>query len=126
MPALPGGGPLIGFRDTLRRGPIDEVPAGDLTTGQVLRRSPRTTTFVFIGWDWATETHKVSVMDDSGARVDRWELAHTEQDIEAAFKRLGRRGSPADLLVGIETTRGLVVDRLLAVHPNAFHAMCPR
>lgn len=88
---------------------------------------------MFIGWDWATETHDVSVMDSSGARVDRWELAHTEQGIEATLKRLARHGSPADLPVAIETTRGLVVDRLLAaghpvvpVHPNAFHAMRPR
>ncbi|MEY9850310.1 transposase [Streptacidiphilus sp. BW17] len=88
---------------------------------------------MFIGWDWATETHDVSVMDDSGTRVDRWELAHTEQGIDATLKRLRRHGSPADLPVAIETSRGLVVDRLLAaghpvvpVHPNAFHAMRPR
>jgi transposase len=88
---------------------------------------------VFIGWDWATETHDVTVMDNSGTRVDRWELAHTEQGIDATLKRLRRHGNPADLPVAIETTRGLVVDRLLAaghpvvpVHPNAFHAMRPR
>jgi transposase len=88
---------------------------------------------VFIGWDWATETHDVSVMDNSGTRVDRWELAHTEEGIEATLKRLRKHGSPADLPVAIETSRGLVVDRLLAaghpvvpVHPNAFHAMRPR
>jgi transposase len=88
---------------------------------------------VFIGWDWATETHDVTVMDNSGTRVDRWELAHTEQGIEATLARLRRHGHPAGLPVAIETTRGLVVDRLLAaghpvvpVHPNAFHAMRPR
>ncbi|MFE5582890.1 IS110 family transposase [Kitasatospora sp. NPDC056531] len=88
---------------------------------------------MFIGWDWATETHDVTVMDNSGTRVDRWELAHTEQGIDATLKRLRKHGSPADLPVAIETTRGLVVDRLLAaghpvvpVHPNAFHAMRPR
>ncbi|MFD5464657.1 IS110 family transposase [Kitasatospora sp. NPDC127059] len=88
---------------------------------------------MFIGWDWATETHDVTVMDNSGTRVDRWELAHTEQGIEATLARLRRHGDPADLPVAIETTRGLVVDRLLAaghpvvpVHPNAFHAMRPR
>ncbi|MFH8387315.1 transposase, partial [Kitasatospora sp. NPDC018058] len=69
---------------------------------------------MFIGWDWATESHDVSVMDNSGTRVDRWELAHTEQGIEATIRRLRRHGSPADLPVAIETTRGVVVDRLLA------------
>ncbi|MGW2541560.1 IS110 family transposase [Kitasatospora sp. NPDC001574] len=88
---------------------------------------------MFIGWDWATETHDVTVMDNSGTRVDRWELAHTEQGIDATLKRLRGHGSPADLPIAIETTRGLVVDRLPAaghpvapVHPNAFHAMRAR
>src|SRR5689334_1181762 len=111
MPALPGRGRLIGIRDTPRRGPINELPADGLATGQVLRCCHRSTTLVFIGWDWATETHDVTVMDDTGARIDRWELAHTEQGIDATLKRLRKLGSPADLPVAIETTRGLVVDR---------------
>jgi transposase len=88
---------------------------------------------VFIGWDWATETHDVTVMDDAGKRVDRWEFAHTEEGFAKTLARLGKQGLPADLPVMIETSRGLAVDRLLAaghpvvpVHPNAFHAMRPR
>ncbi|MDH6223015.1 IS110 family transposase [Streptomyces pseudovenezuelae] len=88
---------------------------------------------MFIGWDWATETHDVTVMDGSGKRIDRWELAHTEEGFTATLARLRKHGAPADLPVAIETTRGLAVDRLLAaghpvvpVHPNAFHAMRPR
>jgi transposase len=88
---------------------------------------------VFIGWDWATETHDVTVMDNSATRVARWEFAHTEEGIVRTLAKLAKYGDPADLPVAIETTRGLVVDRLLAaghpvvpVHPNAFHAMRPR
>ena len=88
---------------------------------------------MFIGWDWASETHDVTVMDGSGKRVDRWELAHTEEGFTATLARLRKHGAPADLPVAIETTRGLAVDRLLAaghpivpVHPNALHAMRPR
>ncbi|GAB7030802.1 IS110 family transposase [Streptomyces sp. NPDC021749] len=88
---------------------------------------------MFIGWDWATETHDVTVMDDTGKRIDRWELAHTEEGFAKTLNRLGKHGAPADLPVMIETSRGLTVDRLLAaghpvvpVHPNAFHAMRPR
>ncbi|WP_329142559.1 IS110 family transposase [Streptomyces sp. NBC_01456] len=88
---------------------------------------------MFIGWDWATETHDVTVMDASGKRIDRWEFAHTEEGFAKTLARLRRHGAPADLPVAIETTRGLAVDRLLAaghpvvpVHPNAFHAMRPR
>jgi transposase len=88
---------------------------------------------VYIGWDWATENHDVTVMDNTGARVARWEFAHTEEGIARTLAKLAKHGSPADLPVAIETTRGLVVDRLLQaghpvvpVHPNAFHAMRPR
>lgn len=88
---------------------------------------------MFIGWDWATETHDVTVMDESGKRVDRWEFAHTEEGFAKTLARLGKHGHPCELPVMIETTRGLAVDRLLAaghpvvpVHPNAFHAMRPR
>ncbi|MCJ0875613.1 IS110 family transposase [Streptomyces sp. AP-93] len=88
---------------------------------------------MFIGWDWATDTHDVTVMDAWGKRIDRWELAHTEEGFAKTLARLGKHGAPADLPVAIETTRGLAVDRLLAaghpvvpVHPNAFHAMRPR
>ena len=88
---------------------------------------------MFIGWDWATETHDVTVMDASGTRIDRWEFAHTEEGFTKTLARLRDHGAPADLPVAIETTRGLAVDRLLAaghpvipVHPNAFHAMRAR
>lgn len=88
---------------------------------------------MFAGWDWATGTHDVTVMDDAGARADRWALAHTEAGIDGALARLRRHGDPAGVPVAIETTRGLVVDRLLAaghpvipVHPNAFNAIRPR
>jgi transposase len=88
---------------------------------------------VFIGWDWATETHDVTVMDDTGKRIDRWELAHTEEGFAKTLARLRKHGDPTDLPVAIETSKGLAVDRLLAaghpivsVHPNAFHAMRAR
>lgn len=88
---------------------------------------------MFIGWDWATETHDVTVMDETGKRIDRWEFAHTEEGFAKALARLRTHGAPAGLPVAIETSRGLAVDRLLAaghpvvpVHPNAFNAMRAR
>ncbi|MEV0111611.1 IS110 family transposase [Nocardia sp. NPDC050799] len=87
----------------------------------------------FTGWDWATATHDVTVIDDTGNKLDRFPVPHTEDGIAAALTRLARNGDPAALPVAIETTRGLIVDRLLAaghpvipVHPNAFHAARPR
>jgi transposase len=88
---------------------------------------------MFIGWDWASTTHDVTVLDARGTVVDRWALPHTEQALAAALDRLARHGDPAQLPVIIERPDGLVVDRLLAaghpvfpVHPTAFHAARPR
>jgi transposase len=93
----------------------------------------RETETVFAGWDWASETHDVTVVDDAGHVVDRWALRHDEADIDTTIARLGRHGDPRELPVAIETTSGLVVDRLLAaghpvvpIHPNAFNAARPR
>jgi len=87
----------------------------------------------FAGWDWATTTHDFTVIDDAGSRIERAAIPHTEDGITRALARLACHGDPAQLPVAIETTRGLVVDRLLAaghpvipVHPNAFHAARPR
>lgn len=88
---------------------------------------------MFAGWDWASETHDVTVIDDDGTLVDRWELTHSEDGIAGTLQRLARHARPEELPVAIETTRGLVIDRLRAaghpvvpVHPNAFHAARPR
>jgi transposase len=88
---------------------------------------------VLVGWDWASETHDVTVMDDDGKTVDRWALTHDEAGIDKAIRRLARHGRPGDLPVAIEATRSVVIDRLLAaghpvvpIHPNAFNAARPR
>jgi len=88
---------------------------------------------MLIGWDWASTTHDVTVMDEAGTRVERFALTHDERGIEEALSRLARLGRPEDLPVAIESTASLVIDRLLAaghpvvpIHPNAFHATRPR
>jgi transposase len=87
----------------------------------------------FVGWDWASTSHDVTVLDEQGRVVERWALRHTEQALAEALARLARHGQPAHLPVIIERSTGLVVDRLLAaghpvvpVHPTAFHAARPR
>ena len=87
----------------------------------------------FVGWDWASTSHDVTVLDEQGRVVERWGLRHTEQGLGQALARLARHGQPAELPVIIERSTGLVVDRLLAaghpvvpVHPTAFHAARPR
>jgi hypothetical protein len=74
---------------------------------------------MFVGWDWASTTHDVTVLDDAGAVVDRWAFGHTEQDLAGALDRLAGLTEPTELPVIIERTSGLVVDRLLAAgHPS--------
>lgn len=88
---------------------------------------------MFVGWDWGSTAHDVTVIDSVGGRVHRMAIPHTEDGIGRAVAALADHGDPGQLPVAIETTRGLVVDRLLAaghpvipVHPNAFHAVRPR
>lgn len=84
---------------------------------------------MLVGWDWAAYGHDVTVMDEAGGIVDRWSLEHTEEGIESTIRRLASYGAAESMPVAIETTNGLVVDRLLVtghpvvpIHPNAFNA----
>ena len=87
----------------------------------------------FVGWDWASATHDITVLDQTGQILERWACAHTETDLVQALGHLSRHGHASTLPVIIERTSGLVIDRLLAaghpvvpVHPTAFHAARPR
>lgn len=88
---------------------------------------------MLVGWDWAAESHAVTVMTDAGEIVEAWSPAHTETEIADTIGRLGRFGDRAEIPVAIETPNGLVVDRLVEAghpvvptHPNAFNAARPR
>ena len=69
---------------------------------------------MYVGWDWASETHDITLMDADGGGVDRWALRHDAAGIDAAIARLVTHGPPADLPVAIETASGLVVDQFSA------------
>jgi transposase len=88
---------------------------------------------MFVGWDWASTTHDVTVIDDAGTVVDHWAPPHSEAGLADTLTRLARHGQPDQLPVAIEQSSGLVVDRLLTaghpvvpVHASAFHAARPR
>ena len=87
----------------------------------------------YVGWDWASRTHDVTVLDEQGGVLERWAFPHTEAGWITALHRLRRHGEPHDLPVIIEKSSGLVVDRLLGarhpvvpVHPTSFYAARPR
>lgn len=73
---------------------------------------------MFIGIDWAAETHAICVEDEAGRVVERFTIEHSAEGFERLVGRLARHGDPAALPVAIERPDGRLVDRLLeAGHP---------
>jgi transposase len=88
---------------------------------------------MFVGWDWASEHHDVTVIDQDGGVVFHTEVEHTEAGLRSILARLRRLAQPDQLPVALERPSGLVVERLLAqghpvvpIHPNTFNAARPR
>src|SRR5919108_1476534 len=129
-----GRGPVTAFRKMPGRGPNSEQAATGPRRRPVKHTGPHQGGCPMqVGWDWASETHDVTVIDDRGHVVDRWSLAHDEAGIDQAIARLAGHGQPEQLPVAIELSSGLVVDRLLGaghpvvpIHPSAFDATRPR
>jgi hypothetical protein len=85
---------------------------------------------LYVSWDWASERHDVSVVDEEGKVVFPTEVEHPEAGLESVLRR---RGEPAELLVASERPSSLIVERLLAqghpvgpIHPNTFNPACAR
>ncbi|HEX2706342.1 MAG TPA: IS110 family transposase [Candidatus Lustribacter sp.] len=73
---------------------------------------------MFVGIDWAADTHAICVEDAAGRVVDRFTIEHSAEGFERLVGRLARHGDPAALPVAIERPDGRLVDRLLeAGHP---------
>jgi hypothetical protein len=70
---------VTGVRDMPDRGPNNETPAAGLDTCGVNYGLPEEASVRFVGWDWASTSHDVTVLDDQGRVVERWALRHTEQ-----------------------------------------------
>ena len=73
---------------------------------------------VYVGLDWAAETHAVCVIDHAGKLLVSFTVEHTADGIASLIRRLSKHGDPADVQVGIERPNGRLVDLLLeAGHP---------
>lgn len=82
-----------------------------------------------VGWDWASQNHDITVVNDTGGICARFAIGHDEASLDGVLAELALLGLAAELPVAIERPDGIVVERLLAaghpvvpVHPNAFHA----
>jgi transposase len=81
---------------------------------------------VVAGVDWASEEHRLCLVDERGQRVLERRVRHDEQGLVELCRLLLARGA---LRVALERPEGLLVDRLLAagiavvaVHPNQVKA----
>ena len=112
-------GQKTGNRGMRQRAPVSDRPAAVLLTEVSLPCTTRSEgASVFIGIDWAAQTHAVCVLDQAGKRVTAFEIAHTAEGFDQLTTRLRRLGVPAELPVAIERPDGRLVDHLLeAGHP---------
>lgn len=68
----------------------------------------------YIGIDWATEAHRVCLLDHEGQRCGKITIAHSGDGLAHLLEWLARHGvDPALAAVGIETPRGAVVETLV-------------
>ncbi|MGH8577931.1 MAG: IS110 family transposase, partial [Gammaproteobacteria bacterium] len=68
---------------------------------------------MFVGIDWAAESHDVSVMDAAGKICHRATVAHSQEGLDDLAARLRQWAGEGELLVGIERPEGRLVDRIL-------------
>ena len=52
---------------------------------------------MFVGWDWVTTAHDVTVINSAGDRVHRVAILHTEDGIARAVAKLAGYGDPGEL-----------------------------
>src|SRR3990172_8733134 len=81
---------------------------------------------VIAGIDWASEQHRLCLVDSEGRRLLERRVSHDEEGLNGLCRLLGERGV---CRVAIERPDGLLVERLLEaglavvpVHPNALAA----
>jgi transposase len=73
---------------------------------------------MFVGIDWANESHDICVVDPAGKIRGRATIAHSQEGFDELTKHLGRWAEQREILVGIERPEGRLVDRILeAGHP---------
>lgn len=87
----------------------------------------------FVGLDWASREHAVCVVDERGAVVAQFTIAHSAAGMTDLVARLGKVAPPTELRIAIERPTGLVVDTLVEgkfvvvpIHPNVVKASRPR
>ena len=70
---------------------------------------------LFVGDDWAEDHHDVHLMDEAGKQFARRRLPEGLEGIRAFHELVADHAEePSDVVIGIETDRGLWVQALIA------------
>jgi hypothetical protein len=70
---------------------------------------------LFVGIDWAEKHHDVGLMDESGEMLQLFRVPEGVRGMERLHAAIAERAEePGDVVVGIETDRGLLVGALIA------------
>jgi transposase len=87
----------------------------------------------FCGLDWGSVGHAVCVVDETGAVLLHFEVAHDAAGLAELRKKLDRLAPAGDIPIAIERPSGLIVDALVEaghtvvpIHPNVVKACRPR
>lgn len=84
-------------------------------------------TMIYVGIDWADDHHDVAITDDSAKTLSEFQISHDSSGFTVLHDRLAAFKLPPDqVLVALETSRGLLVHELLrsgysvyAINPKA-------
>jgi transposase len=82
---------------------------------------------IYVGIDWADDHHDVAITDDSAKTLSQFQISHDSSGFAALHGQLAKfKQSPDQILIALETSRGLLVHELLrsgylvyAVNPKA-------
>ncbi|WAM19078.1 IS110 family transposase [Rhodococcus sp. JS3073] len=76
---------------------------------------------IFVGDDWAEQHHDVHLMDDTGRRLSSRRLPEGLAGIRTLHELIAEHAAdPAQVVIGIETDRGLWVQALTASHYQVY------
>ncbi|GAF49053.1 putative transposase [Rhodococcus wratislaviensis NBRC 100605] len=76
---------------------------------------------IFVGDDWAEQHHDVHLMDDTGRRLSSRRLPEGLAGIRTLHELIAEHAAdPAQVVIGIETDRGLWVQALTAAHYQVY------
>jgi len=69
---------------------------------------------IYVGIDWADESHRVFITDDSAQRLDSFSIENSRSGVEELFERVRHFAKdPKQVLFALETSKGLLISSIL-------------